>query len=75
MNATVQLYQECGVSGPRATIQTTIETAVADAIAWAESQAGHPWDGILVTVYSDEDQRNPIETHDISCREGAWECV
>lgn len=74
-NAIVQLYQDGGCTGPRETIPTTAATAVRDAIAWAESQAGHPWDGIIVTVYSDENQRDLIDTHQVAHRDGAWECV
>jgi hypothetical protein len=77
MNAVCQLYQDGGVSGPSGTISTTPEKAVEDAIEWSEGQIGHPWDGILVNVYEDEDEGrcNPIETHQIEMRDGAWECV
>ncbi len=77
MKATVNLYQEGGVSGPRATIDTTLEGAVKDAIAWAQGQTGHPWDVVLVTVYADDDegQQRQIATHDIECRAGVWKCV
>jgi hypothetical protein len=67
-----------GCSGPKETIPTTIETAVADAIAWAEGQIGHPWDCILVNVYvegKDVCGGSPFETHQIEYRDGAWECV
>lgn len=78
MTATINLSQDGGVSGPKTTIETTIETAVADSIAWAEGQAGHPWDCILVNVYDSGDAAHhatPVETHQIECRDGAWECV
>lgn len=75
MTATCKLYQDGGVGGPHAEIETTEESAVRDAIAWAEGQAGHPWDGVLVTVYADPSLRQQVETHQIECRDGAWECV
>lgn len=78
MYARINLSQDGGVSGPKGTIETTIENAVSDAIDWAEGQVGHPWDCILVNVYETEEDSMrgaPVETHQIENRDGAWECV
>jgi hypothetical protein len=71
--ARVRLSQDGGRSGPSAIIETTTDSAVRDAIAWSESQQGHPWDCILVATYEDETERSPIDTHQIEHRDGAWE--
>ena len=71
--ASVYLAQDGGVSGPRTTLLTTADTAVADAIAWAESQAGHPWDCLLVNVYDEETMRGECESHQVENIDGSWE--
>jgi len=68
MNATCRLIQDGGVQGPQATIETTAETAFADAVAWSDGQPGHPWDGMLVTL----DDGTAMECR---CEDGAWEVV
>jgi len=74
MWARIQLANDGGSPGPTGTIDASLDT-VNDAIAWAESQVGHPYDCILVSVYEDETDTNPVETYQIEYRDGAWECV
>lgn len=49
--AVVRLMND-GVSGPSAGIEYQNER---DAINWAASQTGHPWDAVTVEVYEDEE--------------------
>ncbi len=68
MKATVQLYQDGGVSGPRETIDYVDEDSVRD---WVDGQIGHPWDGVLVNVYDDEPHpgSGPINTYELELEE------
>lgn len=56
-----------GCSGPRGTIETTVEACVDDVLAWEVGQIGHPYDCILFSLYEDEDGVNLIdgETHQL----------
>jgi hypothetical protein len=70
--ATVDLTQE-GVIGKRGTITTTATTAVEDAVEWAESQPGGPWDTVLVRVYQEyEGGSTPLVNYNIESRKGCW---
>ena len=63
------------MTGPSATIDTTLKTAEKDAIAWAEGQIGHPWELITVCVWTDETETQTLETIEIEFRDGAWETI
>jgi hypothetical protein len=77
MIAIAKMYNE-GCSGPRGQFETTLQKAFQDSVDWSEGQIGHPWDGILVNVYENEEatfRGNPVETLDIRMVDGAWEVV
>lgn len=77
MIAIAKLYND-GCSGPNGQFATTQQTAVQDAVDWAAGQIGHPWDGMLVNVYEDEESAArgvPVETLDVRMMDGAWEVV
>jgi hypothetical protein len=63
-----ELYQDGGAGGARGQIETTNSRMRRDVIAWARGQIGWPWDGVLATLYSrdDEEQRKPLRTLQIS---------
>lgn len=72
--ARCQLCNE-GCSGPTALIMTTLEHVVEDAISWADAQIGHPYDRLAVVVYSDENEREEVESYEAECVDGEWEAV
>ena len=75
MRATVQHYQDGGVAGNR---QPIPYTGIDSVIVWSEGQIGHPWDGVLVNVYEDDEgsmHENSIETYQLEIRDGGYEVV